>query len=216
MLLSKLFVLLFSYMLSSHLYGIEELKYYKIKSYEKFEIRYYPIHLVATIKLKGSFDEVGNQGFKALLNYIQGDNSSYQTKLDSAEGAKGRSIDMTSPVNQISLALQDTYEVSFIMPSQYSLNTLPVPKDPRIKLRTVPGSFRVVRRYADSWDQKHYIYHRKILVDAVKEKGFTLLSKDTFARYNAPFVPWFLKRNEVMFKIKPIEEWRQLVKTKMN
>ena len=182
--------------------GIEKAKYKVIDKEGKFEIRQYTPQIVAETVVDSSFDEAANIAFSRLFKYISGNNRTKESiAMTSPVNQKESSekIKMTAPVNQQSY--EGKYIVSFLMPSKYTMETLPEPLDANVKLRTTPAYKAAVIRYSGSWGKKRYIEHRNLLKDFVKRKGLKIIGEDIFARYDPPFQLWFVRRNEVLFPV---------------
>lgn len=189
--------------LSSPMAGaIEEPKYTVVRQYEGFEIREYIPYLVAEVIVPGPAEEAGNQGFRILAGYIFGKNKG-ERKISMtapvAQAAAPAKIDMTAPVTQA--AANGGYVVQFMMPSEYTLETLPEPLDPQVKLKEVAGGRFAVIRYSGTWSERNYTEHLKTLERGVEAAGLRTTGSPIYSRYNAPFVPWFMRRNEIWLKL---------------
>ena len=108
-------------------------------------------------------------------------------------------ISMTAPVNQQRQA--GKWRVTFVMPSEYTLETLPEPLDERVKLKKVEGKLVAALKYSGTWSRKRYEQKREELESLIQKRGLTLAGEPVFARYNPPFMPWFLRRNEVLITV---------------
>ena len=106
---------------------------------------------------------------------------------------------MTAPVTQA--AADGGYFVQFTMPREYTLETLPEPLDPQVKLRSVSGGRFAVIRYSGSWSESNYTEHLAKLERGVEAAGLRTTGAPIYSRYNAPFVPWFMRRNEIWLKL---------------
>lgn len=106
---------------------------------------------------------------------------------------------MTAPVE--SEANEGPYTYSFVMERRYTMESLPKPTNPDVRLVERPGRITAVHRYSGGWSEERYAEHEKILLDALATDGIGILGSPVFARYNAPFTPWFLRRNEVKVEI---------------
>jgi len=106
---------------------------------------------------------------------------------------------MTAPVGQ--RRVQEKWAVSFMMPSSYTLETLPEPENPNITLRQVPGRRMAAVRYSGFWSEKRYLRYKSELESWIQERGLTIVGDPIWARYNSPFTPWFLRRNEILIPI---------------
>ena len=168
----------------------------------KFEIRDYTTHILAETVVEGDFKEAGNEAFKRLFRYISGDNRSRDRVAMTApvsQESMGEKIKMTAPVGQ--QRLQEKWTVSFMMPASYTLKTLPEPEDPKVTLRQVPARRIAAVRYSGFWSEQNYLRYKLELESWIKEKGFTSVGDPIWARYNPPFTPWFLRRNEILIPI---------------
>jgi effector-binding domain-containing protein len=112
---------------------------------------------------------------------------------------RGEKIQMTAPVGQRSV--QEKWAVSFMMPASYTLETLPEPDDPKVTLRPVPARRMAAVSYSGFWSEKNYIRYKLELETWIQEKGLTIIGDPTWARYNPPFTPWFLRRNEILIPV---------------
>ena len=182
--------------------AIEEAKYEVIQRDNKFEIRDYETHILAETVVKGNLEDAGSEGFKRLFRYISGDNRSGDKVAMTAPVSQqptGEMIKMTAPVGQ--QRLEERWAVSFIMPGSYTLETLPEPKDPKVKLRQVPDRRMAAVRYSGFWSEKGYLRHKMELESWIDGMGLTIVGDPIWARYNPPFMPWFLRRNEVLIPV---------------
>ena len=182
--------------------AIEEAKYEVIKRDNKFEIRDYETHILAETVVEGSLEDAGNEAFKRLFRYISGDNRSgdkvAMTAPVSQQPMRER-IKMTAPVGQ--RRYEESWAVSFMMPGSYTLETLPKPEDPKVTLRQVPARRMAAVRYSGFWSEKGYLRYKVELESWIDKMGLTVVGDAIWARYNAPFVPWFLRRNEILIPV---------------
>ena len=87
------------------------------------------------------------------------------------------------------------------MPREYPLSYLPTPADERVSLQRLPARLLAVRRYRGGWGEARYREQEAALLEALAARGATIIGAPIFARYNAPFVPGFLRRNEVLVEV---------------
>jgi effector-binding domain-containing protein len=182
--------------------AIEEAKYNVIKKDGKFEIRDYAPHILAETVVDGDIEGAGSKAFKRLFRYISGDNRSQEKVAMTApvsQEPRSEKIKMTAPVGQRSTGEQ--WAVSFMMPSSYTIETLPQPDDPKISLRQVPAHRMAAVRYSGFWSEKKYLQNKKRLESWIDGEGLTIAGDPVWARYNAPFMPWFLRRNEILIPV---------------
>ena len=150
--------------------------------------------------MPGPAEEAGNQGFRILAGYIFGKNKGERKIAMTAPVAQAPAkIEMTAPVTQA--ADNGGYVVQFTMPSKYTLETLPEPLDPQVKLKDVPGGRFAVIRYSGTWSERNYKEHLEKLERGVEAAGLRTTGSPIYSRYNAPFVPWFMRRNEIWLKL---------------
>jgi hypothetical protein len=182
--------------------AIEEAEYSVIKKDHHFEIRDYAPHIIAETVVKGNLKDAGNIAFKKLFRYISGDNRSRDKVSMTApvsQKPKGEKIEMTAPVAQ--QRDQESWVVSFMMPSEYTIKTLPEPEDNEIRLRQVPARRMAAIRYSGFWSEEGYLRHKSELESWVHKMGLTVVGVPIWARYNPPFMPWFMRRNEILIPI---------------
>lgn len=181
---------------------IEEAKYNVVSKDRNYEVREYAPHVIAETVVEGALEDAGNRAFDRLFAYISGKNRSRgkiaMTAPVSQEAAPEK-IAMTSPVGQ--RRAEGGWAVSFTMPASYSMETLPVPDDPEVKLRLVPARRVAAVRYSGVWSEERYQRYRGELESWIRQKGFTKLGEPVWARYNPPFTPWFLRRNEILIPV---------------
>lgn len=182
--------------------GIEKAKYEVIEKEGKFEVRQYRAQIVAETIVESDFDEAANIAFRRLFNYISGENRRKESIKMTApvnQKASSEKIAMTAPVNQ--RQSEGKYSVSFLMPSKYTMETLPEPLDSNVRLRQIPAQKIAAVRYSGSWSRKRYEANRALLEEFIQRKGLKTTGEDIFARYDPPFQLWFLRRNEVLFSV---------------
>ena len=201
----SLFLVVISLAFPLHtLMAAEEAHYSVLERDGDFEIRQYEPHFVAETFVEGKFQEVGNEGFRRLYDYISGKNHKREgipmTAPVSQEAASEK-IPMTAPVNQEKVG--GKWRITFVMPSQYTLETLPEPADPRVLIAKVPGQLMAALSYSGTWSRERYEERETRLKELIKQKGFKIVGEPVFARYNPPFMPWFLRRNEVLIPVAP-------------
>lgn len=152
------------------------------------EIRFYEPYVVAETLVHGSLERAGNGGFRLLAGYIFG-----QNRTASGDGTK---IAMTTPVTQERVG--DEYRVRFMMPSEYDVDSLPTPGDSRVVIEQVGAQRLAAIRYSGGWSRSGYERHLARLSDTLLEHDMTPTGEPIWARYDPPFKPWFLRRNEVL------------------
>lgn len=182
--------------------AIEKAKYTVLEKKDDFEIRQYEPQIVAETLVAGDLAEVGNVGFRLLYAYISGDNQKKQSISMTApvgQEAGSQKIAMTAPVSQEKKDNQ--WRITFLMPAEYTLEMLPQPNDERVKLAKEPGRLMAAVRYSGTWNKVLYEEKKALLEEYIQKRGLTPAGTPVWARYDPPFMPWFLRRNEVLIPV---------------
>jgi len=201
------FLLIAGTLLGGPVMALEKPEYTVEYSEGGFEIRNYQPYLVAetlVVSAEG-FNEAANEGFRRLFRYISGDNSGQQSIAMTApvqQSPTGEKIDMTAPVQQA--RAEDGWWISFMMPKNFSSGTVPRPDDDRITIRQVPGQLVAAQRYTGRWTGTNFAKQEKRLREKLQALGVTPIGPVTSAVYNPPFMPPFLRRNEVLITVEAV------------
>jgi hypothetical protein len=185
--------------------AIEEPKYSVIEKTEPFELRQYAPMIVAEVKVDGDLDEASNQGFRLIAGYIFGQNQVSEKIAMTApvaieeQSVKSAKIAMTVPVNIEPNGSQWT--VSFVMPSEYTLETLPKPLNSKVQLRQVPAVKRAVIQFSGFNNPQKVADKTLELEQWMKTKNLQGVGAPKFARYNPPWSLPFMRRNEIMIDV---------------
>jgi hypothetical protein len=179
-------------------HAIEEPEYEVIKTVDKVEFRKYSPYVVAEVVVDATAEDAGNRAFPILAGYIFGKNKGNRKFAMTApvtQTSEPTRIEMTVPATQPSV--MGTVRVQFVLPKEVTMATAPEPIDPRIQLRLVTAGNWAVLRYSGSWSQANYQEHLSELKTLLEAQGVTTQGEPVLARYNAPFTPWFMRRNEI-------------------
>lgn len=179
--------------------ALEKAPYEVVKKEENFELRQYAPHIVAETTVSGNFESVGNEGFRRLAAYINGNNRAKKSIPMTApvnQEARSEKIEMTAPVNQENIG--GKWRITFLMPSRYSLESLPEPLDNRIGFKQEPGRLIAAIRYSGTWSKQRYEENEARLLELIRQRKLKPVGEPVWARYDPPFMPWFLRRNEVL------------------
>ena len=169
--------------------GIEERSYTIVKTDGKIEIRDYQRVLSAEVIVQGERNSAASDAFRILFRFIQGKNKSQMV------------IPMTAPVSQERLK-GDTWYVRFFMPASMSLDQAPTPSDPRITIVEHESVRLGAIRFSGFSSQKNLKKHADKLRRYLTDKNILFVDSPMYAFYNAPYVPPFFRRNEILFTIK--------------
>lgn len=187
--------------------NIEEPKYTVIESNDVYEIREYEPVIIAKTTIEGSRDQATNEGFRRIADYIFGNNtvneSIAMTAPVTTQGATSQSsekIAMTAPVTS-SQDESGSFTTAFVMPSKYTMETLPKPVTDYVQIEEVPEKTYAVLRFSGYvWDEKVQ-NKRDMLIDALKANNVNYNDKYSLSQYNPPWTPWFMRRNEIWVEI---------------
>ena len=182
--------------------AIEKAKYTVLEKNDKIEIRRYEPQIVAETLVDGDLKDAGSEGFRRLFAYISGDNTkkksiSMTTPVEQKE--RSEKIAMTSPVGQEKL--NNRWRITFLMPAEYTLESLPEPTDERVKLVQEPARLVAAVRYSGRWSEEGYEKNKALLEDYILKNSLIAAGTPIWARYDPPFMPWFMRRNEVLIPL---------------
>lgn len=184
--------------------AIEEPNYEVIQTLDGAEIRQYAPYVVAQVLVTGPADEAGNEAFPILAGYIFGKNKGarkFDMTAPVTQSAAPVKLEMTAPVTQA--AAPGGYVVQFVLPKGVRLDTAPEPLDPRVQLLEVPGHRVAVIGYSGFWSQSNYDEHLDKLQQALRAAKVPWTGEPTLSRYDPPFTPWFMRRNEIWLTVQP-------------
>lgn len=170
--------------------AIEEPRFETLRQAGDFELRLYPPMTVAETFVRGDLTRASNDGFRVIAGYIFGDNVS-------ARGAGSEKVAMTAPVTMEAGATEG-YRMHFVMPSAYTLDTLPRPRDDRVRLREIPAQRMAVVRFSGFAGEDKVRERTNELLDWLRTEGLKPAGPPQLARYDPPWTLPFLRRNEVM------------------
>ena len=181
--------------------NVETPSYKVIQSKGKIEIREFDPMVIAEVQVVGRRKDAISSGFKLLADYIFGNNISQENINTTAtiQQPASEKIAMTAPVQQ-QLA-NDSWLVSFVMPSEYNLEDLPKPKNIEVKLKNVPVKRFVTIRFSGTSSDENLAKHKKLLVEFIKTNGISVTGASKYAFYNPPWTLPLMRRNEVMFEV---------------
>ncbi len=181
--------------------AIEEPRFKVLEKDGSFELREYSAYIVAETRVEAGFEDAGSLAFQRLFRYISGNNVAQQKIAMTAPVTQSGSekIKMTAPVSQV--ADGNAYLVAFSLPSTYTLATAPKPLDPTVRIRQVPAQLIACWRYSGRWTESNYRDHEVLLRERINSRELIARGDPVLARYNPPFTPWFMRRNEVLIPV---------------
>lgn len=181
---------------------VKEPKYSVVAEKDGYEIREYESYIEARVRVTGSYREALSSGFQILAGYIFGDNTSKRSISMTVPVTEqnSESIAMTVLVSEIALT-ENARIVAFVMPEEYTLDTLPVPNDTRIEIVEVPAHRSAVLRYSGYNSAEKVAQMKTKLLEYLKRDGVVVVGDPRGAGYNPPWTPPFMTRNEILVDI---------------
>ncbi len=193
--------------------GIETPAYSVVRETDAYEIRQYESYIAAEVTMEGDYKRSMNGGFRTLADYIFGNN----TAPEGDGASESESIAMTAPVmerksesEKIAMTApvveQTTEEgarvVSFVMPSKYTMETLPKPNNPDVRIVEVPAKQFAVIKFSGTVSSRKAIARKQSLLDLLKRDKIETVGEPMLAQYNPPWTPPPMRRNEVLIELK--------------
>lgn len=181
---------------------VEQARYSLIRKSGGYEIRKYAAHIEAQVTVRGSYSESLSNGFMIVAGYIFGGNEKKESiAMTAPVTAKPASekIAMTAPV--IAKTDGDSRIIAFVMPSSYTLSSLPTPRDPRVKLVEVPEKTMAVLRFSWFRNDARIRSMEKRLLAALAQDKTQVIGSPSFAGYSAPWTPPWMNRYEIMVEV---------------
>lgn len=191
--------------------NVNEPPYTLISHQGNIQLRHYPPILVAEVRVSGEREEAINKGFRLLANYIFGNNTA--TTPESKHTIQmtapviqqaSQKIAMTAPVSQTSQGGQ--WLVRFVMPEKYTMQTIPKPNNPKVKLiQTPPENFAVIR-FSGTMSRANLAEHLSVLELYIEKHNLQTSGAPIYAFYNPPWTMPFMRRNEIMLKLESLPQ----------
>jgi len=204
--------LLFAPAATAQVFSLEEPTFEILVKSADYELRSYRPMVVAEVLVQGDIAAAGKEGSRLIKDYIfrKGANES----VDAGQRVDEK-ISMTVPVTmektpqKISMTVPVTmssnagtgYRLHFVMPSKYTLQTLPKPMDPRVTLRAIPAQKVAALRFSKFSTEANIAAQIALLRNWMAQQGLTAVGEPQFARYDPPFVPPMLRRSEILIAV---------------
>jgi hypothetical protein len=188
----------------------EEPKFSIIEKSEPFELRSYAPQLIAEVKVEGDLDTASSQGFRLIAAFIFGQNQVSEkismTAPVGIETTQSTKIAMTVPVgieaSKDSATAVNQWVFSFVMPSEYTMATLPKPLNPLVTIRELPAQKRAAIIFSGFNNEAKVLEKTKALEEWIKSKQWQAIGSPQFARYNPPWSLPFMRRNEILITVR--------------
>ena len=184
--------------------NVEQPAYSVVEEDGPFEIRDYPELLVAEVRRSGDRQSAVNSGFRPLADFIFAkDRAGDSIAMTAPVTQEREEIAMTAPVTQSPAEPggEGEWTVRFIMPSEYTYESLPKPAGDDVRIETVPAARKAAIRFSGVATDDLLAEKEAELRQWLKAREAEVIGPPTFAYYNDPFTPGFLRRNEVLFDL---------------
>ena len=197
---------------TAQIFSLEEPPFDILKKSSDFELRSYRPMIVAEVVVQGDLDAAGKTGSRLVKDYIfregaqetaaadQKDRESISMTVPVTMEKSSEKISMTVPVTMESSA-GSGYRLHFVMPSKYTMQTLPKPADPRVTLRELPAQKVAAIRFSKFSTETTIAEQTTLLQGWIAQQGLKAVGKPQFARYDPPFVPPLLRRSEILIAV---------------
>ncbi len=188
---------------------VEEPAFTATQVAENIEIRTYSPLIVAETLTTGERKEAISKGFRVIADYIFGNNTTKQEikmtapvlqQAASETIVPSEKIPMTAPVLQ-QQTTPNTWAVRFVMPSHYTLATLPTPNNKAVEIKEIPAQKFAVIQFSGRMTAENLGEHQALLEAAITKNGLKKQGEPQFAFYNPPWTLPFFRRNEVMWRV---------------
>lgn len=183
--------------------NVEEAAYTVVKETGDYEIRSYAPHIRAEVVMDGSYRKSIYGGFRVLADYIFGNNTANDAIDMTAPvvSEKSQKIAMTAPVLHQQAPEKEQHVIAFIMPSEYTLETLPKPNNASITLRETGTQNMAVRRFGGYATKGRTNRRIETLLKALEKDGIVPVGEPQVAQFNPPWTPPWMRRNEILIPI---------------
>ena len=183
--------------------AIEEPDYDLEQQDGNYEVRVYGPRIVAETWVEGTQSDAGSIAFRRLAGYIFGANDTDESISMTAPVTQEPPAELEASAEVSKMPSEGRYRVTFTMPREHSMETLPAPNDDRVVLREEPGRRVASLRYRGFWSTSRYQDHEQKLIDWLNANGLERTKNPPiWARYDPPYMPWFLRRNEIHIELK--------------
>ena len=180
---------------------VEKPDYKVFQSEQNIEIRQYEPMIIAEVEVDGKREDAIGDGFRLLADYIFGNNTVQQVISMTApvQQKENQKIAMTAPVQQQSAG--KSWRMSFVMPSKYSMESLPEPNNDRVRLKEILTKKFIVIEFSGTNSNENVTKHENQLMNYIEGNNLKITGSPKYAFYNPPWSLPFLRRNEVMIEI---------------
>lgn len=176
----------------------ETVPYETVTRYDDVEIRAYPATVIAETT---ALDQM--TAFRRLFDYITGSNEGGESVSMTApvKSTRGTSISMSAPVRSATTKDTNTMRMGFYLPAEFEIESAPKPTDADVSLREVPARRMAVVQFSWYAPEGRVRNYRSQLLDTLEQTDYETTGEPFLLRYNDPWTPPFMRRNEVAVEI---------------
>ena len=183
--------------------NIEKPAYTVIENRDGYEIREYLPYIVAEATVSGSRQQATNSGFRIIADYIFGNNvsqSSIAMTTPVLESQASQKIAMTSPVLDTE-STENERTIAFVLPSEYTLETLPTPNNSAVQIRQVPAQKVAALKFTWYPTSERIASKKELLKSFLERDAINITGNVQVAQYNPPLSMPLVLRNEIIIPI---------------
>ena len=181
--------------------AIEEPKFTVLSKEGGVELRQYAPFLIAETVVEGDMDEASNRGFRLIADFIFGNNQAADNSGSSAKIAMTAPVTLEPQQDSVNMQTAKQWLVKFVMPSQYTLASIPKPKNNAVSLREIPSKHYVVLKYSGFNTQSKVQAKSMEASDWARKKNLKTIAAPQLSRYDPPWTLPMLRRNEIMIEV---------------
>jgi SOUL heme-binding protein len=189
----------------------EQQQYEVVSKIGSVELRRYARCTVADVVMQGSAASVGSQAFRPLVRYISSAQLSMTAPVLQSSTSTSTPTSPSSSVSAASSSSSDSWVVSFVLPGSKGIGDYPLPTDAQVTLREMPSHLALATTWSGRWSYSSVESNTASLLSVLSDPGSPLsatyvqVSSPVWARYDPPWKPWFLRRNEVLIEVRTLE-----------
>ncbi len=187
--------------------ALEKPEYEVIFENGKIEYRLYEPYLVVETEVayQGAQDEMEEameEGFDRLFAYISGKNTQQKKVSMTVPVEIARTGQQISPTATVQTSrTPNGVRMAFMLPSKYSMDSAPIPRDSTVQVRLMPERVVAAIRFSGRWTERNLVKNENRLIDDIRQRQLTTTGPSIFAAYHPPFMPPFMRRNEIHFEL---------------
>jgi len=178
--------------------GYEQPQFEVVLQKENLAIRDYASVMVVEVQVAASRRDAAGDAFRSLFKYISGNNE------DNLE------IPMTSPVAQTQVPKasnneDDNWAIRFFLPRKIIDEGAPLPEEDGVNLVNLKAQRYASVSFKGTQNDKKVAKYSAQLREFIVQNGYQVSGQPIYAFYDPPFVPWFLRDNEILLPIAKVK-----------